>query len=127
MHEYAIVKALIERIEAEAARRRATAVTGVLVRIGELSGVDAGLLATAYRNATGQSICSGSTLEIAAVPARWACRVCAAPVPPNGPRRCGACGAAAALQQGDEIMLERIEMNVETDGEEPTDVRHGRP
>jgi hydrogenase nickel incorporation protein HypA/HybF len=126
VHEYSIVRALIERIESEAAGRRATAVTSVQVRIGELSGVDVELLATAYRNSTGQTICSGSRLQVAAVPARWGCTACGAPVPPGGPRRCPLCGGAAALQQGDEILLERIEMVVERDGEEPGDVRDAR-
>ncbi len=127
MHEYSIARALIERIDAEAASRRASAVTFVLVRIGELSGVDPELLATAYRIVAAPTICSEARLEIVPVPARWACRACGAAVPADGPRRCGVCGAAAALQHGDEIMLERIEMDIDSDREEPRDVRHGRP
>lgn len=127
MHEYSIVKALLERIESEAAARHATSVTSVLVRIGELSGVDVELLTTAYRTLTEQTICQGSALEVATVPVRWICRACGAPVARDGPRRCEACGGAAALRQGDELLLERIDMEIEVDEEETTDVRTARP
>ena len=48
MHEYSIVQALLERVAAEARARRATSVHRLTIRIGELSGVEPELLATAY-------------------------------------------------------------------------------
>jgi hypothetical protein len=47
-------------------------------------------------------------------------------IPPGGPLRCGACDSPAALQQGDEILLERFEIDVEAEGEDTTDVRDRR-
>ena len=44
MHEYSIVRALLDRVEAEAQARKATAVRHIRVRIGELAGVDPELL-----------------------------------------------------------------------------------
>jgi hydrogenase nickel incorporation protein HypA/HybF len=126
VHEYSIVQALVERVEAEAAAHRATSVTAVFVRIGELSGVDVELLTTAFRTVAERTICERSALAVATVPVRWACRACGRTVETGGPLRCDACGAAAALLEGDEIMLERIEMDVEVEGEETTDVRAGR-
>jgi hydrogenase nickel incorporation protein HypA/HybF len=125
MHEYSIVRSLVTRVEAEAAARHATAVRAVTVRIGELSGVDAGLLATAYDTLIGGTACEGSVLEVFAVPARWACRVCGRHIGPGGPLRCASCQGPAVLQQGDEITLAQIEMDVE-DGEEGRDVRDRR-
>ena len=125
MHEYSIGRALIGRVEAEAAVRGATAVRSVSVRIGELSGVDVVLLATAYETLADGTVCRGSTLDLATVPARWACRECAGPIATGGPLRCPACGGPAALQQGDEILLERIEMDVE-EREDRIDVRDAR-
>ena len=112
MHEYSIVQALMERIEDEARRRGALAVDRVSLRIGELSGVDTELLQTAFMTFRDRTICARAALDIAAVPAAWACRQCGAAVPRGGILRCPACGGAAALRQGDEILLERLEMEV---------------
>lgn len=124
MHEYSIGRALIDRVEAEAAARGAAAVRSVSVRIGELSGVDVALLETAYRTLAAGTMCERSAIEVATVPARWACRVCGREVGPRGPLRCARCDGPVALQQGDEILLERIELDVEE--EDGIDVRHAR-
>jgi hydrogenase nickel incorporation protein HypA/HybF len=112
MHEYSIIQALFERIEAEAAAHRASSVERVFVRIGELSGVEIELLRTAYLTFRERTICAHASLEIGAVPAQWACRECGAVLPPGQVLRCRACGGAGRLLQGDEILLERIEMEV---------------
>lgn len=112
MHEYSIIQALFEKIDAEAAAHGALAVERVVVRIGELSGVEAELLQTAYMTFRERTICADAPLEISAVPARWTCRECGSPMPAGQVLRCNACGGAGRLEQGDEILLERIEMEV---------------
>jgi hydrogenase nickel incorporation protein HypA/HybF len=112
VHEYSIVQALMERVEAEAAARQAVSVSRVFVRIGELSGVDHELLATAYRMWCERTVCEGAELEITRVPAEWSCRACGAPVERGARLQCAACGGRVALRHGDEILLERIEMEV---------------
>jgi len=112
VHEYSIVQALVDRVEQEARARNATAVHRLQVRIGELSGVEAGLLATAYELFRAKTICEGAELVIEAVPARWACRDCGAGIATGAPLRCAGCGGFARLTSGDEILLERIEMEV---------------
>lgn len=126
MHEYSIARALLERVKAEADARGATAVRSVAVRIGELSGVDADLLATAYRTLTEGTVCERSALGVTTVQVRWVCRSCGGTIGAGGPLRCEACDGAAVLAQGDEILLERIEMDVANDREEPAHVRAGR-
>ncbi|MGE0043140.1 MAG: hydrogenase maturation nickel metallochaperone HypA [Vicinamibacterales bacterium] len=112
MHEYSIVSALYDRIAAEAGQRGATAVTAVRVRIGELSGVEVGLLRTAYDTFREGTLCAGAPLDVEAVPALWACRACGAS-PERGARLvCPDCGEPVRLVQGDEIVLERIELEV---------------
>jgi hydrogenase nickel incorporation protein HypA/HybF len=81
MHEYSIVASLVERVEAEAARRGARSVERIHVRVGALAGVDPSLLATAFETFAPASGCAGAALEIASAP-------------------------------GDELILERIEMEV---------------
>ncbi|HXW08272.1 MAG TPA: hydrogenase maturation nickel metallochaperone HypA [Vicinamibacterales bacterium] len=112
MHEYSIVQALFEQIEHQAAIHQARSVERVVVRIGELSGVEAALLQTAYLTFRERTICARAPLEIAAVAARWVCRNCGATLPRGRVLRCESCGGAGRLAQGDEILLERIEMEV---------------
>lgn len=112
MHEYSIVQALMDRVEAEAVRRHALSVGRVVVRIGELSGVEVELLHTAYMTFRERTICQDADLEIASVPAAWVCRECGQPIERGGVLRCDTCGGPATLRQGDEIVLDRIEMEV---------------
>jgi len=112
VHEYSIVQALMERVETEAAAHGAVAVDRVIVRIGELSGVEVGLLHTAYMTFRERTLCEHAPLEIFEVRAEWSCRSCGDPIARGGALRCASCGGPARLRQGDEILLERIEMEV---------------
>ena len=112
MHEYAIVQSLVERVEAEVRARGASGVHRLSVRIGELSGVDVGLLKTAYDTFRERTICEAATLDVLVVPVEWACASCGGSIARGGPLRCSACGAQARLAAGDEIVLDRIELEV---------------
>ena len=112
MHEYSIVQALLEKVEEQARLRGATAVRSVAVTIGELSGVERDLLATAYYVFRELTICAGAPLAIRAAAARWVCPRCAREIPRGTRLACADCGAPARLEQGDEITLDRIEMEV---------------
>jgi hydrogenase nickel incorporation protein HypA/HybF len=112
MHEYSIVGALMERIEAEAQARRASRVKRVRVRIGDLAGVDRELLATAWTTFTEKSVCDGAPLDIESVLARWECPRCCRAFARGEPLKCEPCAAPARLVAGDEIVLDRIEMEV---------------
>ena len=112
MHEYSIVQALYDSVVAQAAAQRATVVHGLHVRIGELSGVDAGLLDTAWKTFRTGTICDRAPMAIEAVEARWACHACGEQMPAGGPLRCRDCGGPLRLTQGDEIVLQRIVMEV---------------
>ena len=98
MHEYSLVLAMMERIDREAASRGAVAVHRVRLRIGELSGVEAVLLASAF--------------DIVQVPARWECPQCRAEVAQGQILQCATCQVPARLAHGDEILLDQIEMEV---------------
>ena len=110
MHEYSIVQALLEKVEHEAKRHDASHVHRVSVSIGELSGVDIDLLRTAFDTIRHRTMCGMATLDVRSVEARWQCRACHAPVARGGALRCRQCGEPAQLACGDEIMLDRIEM-----------------
>ena len=112
MHEYSIVQALIDRIEAEAAMRHARAVHRVSVRIGEIAGVEVELLRTAYDMVREGTICRAAPLDITTVAPKWECGACRAPVAAGGWLTCAICGKPARLIEGDEILLERLELEV---------------
>ena len=112
MHEYSIVQALVERVDAEARARGATAVHRLSVRIGELSGVEAQLLSTAYETFRERTICERADLDLHVVPARWECPDCGRAIGRGDVLTCPSCAVPARLVQGDEIMLDRIEMEV---------------
>jgi hydrogenase nickel incorporation protein HypA/HybF len=112
MHEYSIVQALMEQVEAQARSRGAIAVHRVSVSLGEMSGVDPDLLASAFEMVRERTICDAATLDIRRVPARWVCSACGAHVAAGGPLRCGACQGLARLAAGDEMMLEQLELEV---------------
>ena len=112
MHEYSIVQALMARIEEQAGAHGALAVRRVAVRIGELSGVEPDLLASAFELVRECTICGTATLDIRRVAAKWVCRRCGAEIPAGGRLQCAACGGAAKLAQGDEIVLDQLELEV---------------
>ncbi len=112
MHEYSIVASLMERVEAEAQSRRATAVHHIRVRIGELAGIEPDLFATAFEMCREHSICAGAELEIVPAETHWQCPGCGAEITPGAILQCPECSLPARLAGGHEILLERIEMEV---------------
>jgi len=112
MHEYSIVQSMVERVNAEMRARGATGVHRLSVRIGELSGVEPGLLSKAYETFRDRTVCEHAELDLRMVPARWECPSCARTIAVGGVLSCPACGLPARLAEGDEIMLDRIELEV---------------
>lgn len=109
MHEYSIVQALVAKVTVEAQLRGGTTVHSLSVKLGELSGVEPELLRTAFETFREGTICSRAELTVGTVPAAWGCPRCERPMTPG---RCGSCDVPARLLQGDEILLERIELEV---------------
>ena len=112
MHEYSLIQALLDRVAAAARQHGAIRVERLRVQVGELAGVERDLLASAYELARTGTCCAAAELELVTVPARWECSRCATALPQGGVLQCGNCGAPARLAGGDEIVLERLEMEV---------------
>ncbi len=106
------MQALVERVGVEARAKGATGVHRLWVRIGELSGVEPDLLTTAYDTFRERTICDGAQLDLHIVPARWECPECGRVFARGEVLTCPACKQPARLSQGDEIMLDRIELEV---------------
>jgi len=112
VHEYSIVRALLDRVEQEARAHGADSVVSIRLAIGTLSGVEPPLLASAFELARTGTCAEGATLELRTIDPRWVCRDCAREIPTGDALRCSACGAPARLAAGDEMILERLEMEV---------------
>jgi hydrogenase nickel insertion protein HypA len=112
VHEYSIVQALVDRVTIEARAHHAASVHRLSIRVGEASGVDVELLTTAYATFRERTICEGADLVVVRVPVRWECLACQADVPTEGVLQCPRCGAPPRLAAGDELILDRIEMEV---------------
>lgn len=112
MHETGIVQALIEQVEKHARERHADAVASVTVRIGELSGVEAVALQRAFETFRERTLAAGAELVIVPVEAQWRCRHCDRELARGERLQCPVCGAPARLAAGEEIVLDRIEMEV---------------
>jgi hydrogenase nickel incorporation protein HypA/HybF len=112
MHEYSIVASLVDRVQREVDARPGAVVRRLHVRIGELAGVELDLLRTAFTTFGERSVCAGAELDIERVPAAWRCMRCDLPIAAGAVLRCPNCGRPARLAAGDDITLERIEMEV---------------
>jgi hydrogenase nickel incorporation protein HypA/HybF len=112
MHEYSIVQAMFDQIEARAHERHALAVKRVTVRIGRSAGVDVPLLKTAYDTFRVKTICENAPLDVEEIPERWTCPSGHGDLVPGRKLACEVCGRPARLAAGDEIVLERLELEV---------------
>lgn len=113
MHEIELVRSLLSKAEAEVDAHGASAVRGVFLRVGSMSGVDVELLLAAYRRCRPSTFCEGADLTVEVVQAHWVCPVCGDLGGPAGSHlACPVCGDPLRLTAGDELVLERLELEV---------------
>jgi hydrogenase nickel incorporation protein HypA/HybF len=110
MHEYSLIQALVSRVDDEVRKRGAAKVHRLRVRLGELSGVDPALFVTAYETFRAGTVCADAALDLATVPARWRCPKCDRSIAKGEKLQC--CGAPARLAEGDDLLLDQIELEV---------------
>jgi hydrogenase nickel incorporation protein HypA/HybF len=111
MHEYSIIQSLVDSVTAAVGSRNG-AIHRVDVAIGELAGVDCTLLTTAFEVFRAGTLCENAALAIDRIPARWECPECHAEIARGAFLRCVLCNEPARLASGDEIILQRIELEV---------------
>jgi hydrogenase nickel incorporation protein HypA/HybF len=112
VHEYSIVQALLAQVSDEAHTRGATAVRRIEVSIGELAGVEIDLLKTAFDQFRERTICAKAELVLKRIAAAWQCRACGRGRERQSYLRCESCARPFDLVRGDEIMLDKIDMEV---------------
>lgn len=114
MHELAVCQSLLGQVDAVARSRTARAVTDIYVGVGPLSGVELPLMRSAFPLAAAGTVADGARLHLEATPVRVRCNACGAETAATVNRLvCGECGDwRTQLSSGDELLLQRIEMQV---------------
>lgn len=112
MHEYSIVQSLVDSVAHAVAGRTGAIVHRVRVAIGDVAGVDCGLLTTAFEVFRAGTLCENAELTIDRIPARWECPLCEEAIVNGAFLRCTRCDEPANLAAGDEIILQRVELEV---------------
>jgi hydrogenase nickel incorporation protein HypA/HybF len=115
MHELSIAQALVEQVEAVAAKEQASRVARVSIVVGALSGVDPEALRAAFPLVAEGTVAGGAELEIEQVAARVSCRVCGRESAAEGFFMvCGACGSKdVELSAGRELNFKSVELVVD--------------
>lgn len=112
MHELSVCLALVAKVERIAASRRAAGVARILVDLGPLAGVEAGLMRNAWPLAAAGSVAAGADLEIRPTSIVVGCTACGreSPAAPNR-LLCGHCGDyRTRIVSGDEMILASLEL-----------------
>jgi len=112
VHEYSVVQALMEQVEAVARQRGAASVARVRLAIGEQAGIESALLESAFDLVRTGTLCANATLELRSVPARWSCRGCGRAIARGALLACPDCGSPATLVGGGEMIVEPLELEV---------------
>ena len=112
MHEYSIVQALLEQCEHYAKENDAEKITRVVVKIGQLSGVEPHLLEVAFNTFKEKSVCDGAEFVMNLQPVVIRCRACDAETTLDDFHyRCPVCESIdVEVIEGEEMLLMTLEM-----------------
>jgi hydrogenase nickel incorporation protein HypA/HybF len=113
VHELGIMQSALGLVAEHARRENASRVVRIVLRIGELSGVEPDALRFAFDAVTPGTVAAGAALQIDVVPPLAHCASCQQDfAPENGSFfQCPHCAAlSSSLKQGRELDLVRIEM-----------------
>lgn len=112
MHEYSIVQALIDQCETLAVDNKASAITKVVVKIGQYSGVEPHLLETAFETFKERTICENAEFVMNLQPLVIVCSDCQTTSVLNQPHyACPECKSIdIGVIDGEDMMLMSLEM-----------------
>jgi hydrogenase nickel incorporation protein HypA/HybF len=112
MHERSLVKALLRQVEAIANNHVASRVLSIRVCIGEFSGVEADLLASAYDDMVQDTPLHGAVLHVEQVTLQAVCEQCGCKFRiKHFHFQCDQCGGAnLTLRGGEELLLKTVQL-----------------
>jgi hydrogenase nickel incorporation protein HypA/HybF len=112
MHEYSLARSLLNQVDALRRGQPGGRVLAVKVRVGEFSGVEPELLASAFENLSVETELGGARLEMERVPLAIRCETCGS----DGEVRrfrfvCPLCGSRSVrVIAGEELFLDSVTM-----------------
>jgi hydrogenase nickel incorporation protein HypA/HybF len=112
MHERSLVKALLRQVENLAAAHPGSHIVSIHVHIGEFSGVEPELFATAYDELVTQTPLRGAALNLERVALEAVCDQCGSRFRIERFKfQCGKCGSLRlAIHGGEELLLDSVKM-----------------
>ncbi|MCF1426656.1 MAG: hydrogenase maturation nickel metallochaperone HypA [Shewanella sp.] len=112
MHEYSIVSSLLEQCQQYVLENRAKGVARVIVKVGELSGVEPALLQTAFDTFKEEGACHCAELELQLQPLTLFCSDCNQNSEPgNRTVVCPQCGSFnTRVTDGEDLYLMQLEL-----------------
>lgn len=112
MHELSVGRALLRHATSIMLERQATAVTGITLKIGPLSGIEPVLLRAAYEQLRRETDAERAELHMIEVPVRIRCEACDIEMDAASNRLvCSQCGGThTALVSGDEMLIESVDL-----------------
>jgi hydrogenase nickel incorporation protein HypA/HybF len=110
MHEHSLVRALLRQVEAIAAEHPGSQIKSFRVRIGEFSGVEVDLLASAYDVLVQDTSLRGAVLNVERVPLEAVCDQCGHEFHIERFQfECDKCGCLRlTLRGGEELLLDSV-------------------
>jgi hydrogenase nickel incorporation protein HypA/HybF len=114
MHELGIAQSALELALERARAEKASRVSGIVIRVGALSGVDRGALEFAFAAILPGTAAEGASVRIEPVPILLHCPKCGLDFAPPDELafECPSCGnPASTIKQGRELDLVRLELN----------------
>lgn len=118
MHEMAIAMALIEQVEGVAREQNASAIAGIRIVAGRLSGVDPDALKAVFELAAEETLAAGASLTVEMREATVTCRACGRESQPKPPfMACVACGSRdVTVEGGRELYIKSVDVDVKGEG-----------
>lgn len=115
MHELSIAQALIEQVEAAAAKEHALRVVRVVITVGALSGVDPEALRSLFPLVAEGTVTAEAELVIEQVATRVRCRACGQETPAEESfSGCAVCGSKdVEVSAGRELNIKSVELEVD--------------
>jgi hydrogenase nickel incorporation protein HypA/HybF len=110
MHERSLVRALLRQVEDVAAQHPGSNIQSIRVRIGELSGVESALLASAYDELVQDTPLRGASLDLEHVRLKAVCQTCGHEFPiEHFHFQCDRCGSVdLTVLGGEELLLDSV-------------------
>jgi hydrogenase nickel incorporation protein HypA/HybF len=112
VHELSLIASVFDVLEEKAKEHDAARVSGVVLKVGVMSGVVPDLLESAFETYKKGTLAEGARLTIVLVPVKLRCPDCGGEaVREDTDFSCAACGSRRVeIVEGRELVVERIEL-----------------